>query len=236
MNFSAYSIKNPLVAILLFTLITLGGIIAFDKMKVQNFPDIDLPAVVVTVTMPGAAPAQLEGDIAKKVENKLASIEGLKHLRTTIQTGAVTIFGEFRLEKDIQEALDEVRSAVGEVQGALPAAANEPIISKVSTVGFPVASYSVGSDTMSDTELSWWVDDTLSKRLSSLDGVGQIGRIGGIERQIIVAADASTLGRWSMPIGSLSKQISALWQDVSGGQQALQMPAKPFGWWGQAAA
>lgn len=221
MNFSAYSIKNPLVAILLFTLMMLGGIIAFEKMKVQNFPDIDLPAVVVTVTMPGAAPTQLESDIAKKVENKLASIEGLKHLRTTIQTGSVTVFGEFRLEKDIQEALDEVRSAVGEVQGTLPAAANEPIISKVSTVGFPVVSYSVSSDTMSDAELSWWVDDALSKRLSGLDGVGQIGRIGGIYRQIIVAADANTLGRWSMPIGSLSNQISALWQDVSGGTASI---------------
>lgn len=221
MNFSAYSIKNPLVAILLFTLLTLGGIIAFKDTKVQQFPDIDLPAIVVTVTMPGAAPTQLESDVAKKIENKLSSLEGVKHLRSTIQTGAVTVVGEFRIEKDIQEALDEVRSAVGEVRGDLPAAANEPIISKVSTVGNPVVSYSVSSDSMTDVQLSWWVDDTLSKRLSDLEGVGQIGRIGGIQRQIIVEADVNRLGSWQLPIGSLSNQVAALWQNVSGGSAKI---------------
>ena len=95
LNVSAYSIRNPLVAILLFVLLTLGGLYGFMQMKVQQFPDIDLPAVVVTVTLPGAAPSQLENDIAKKVENKLTSIEGVKHIRTTLQTGAATIVTEF---------------------------------------------------------------------------------------------------------------------------------------------
>lgn len=66
MNFSAYSIKNPLVAILLFTLFTLGGLLAFNNMKIQQFPDIDVPAVIVTVAYSGASPAQLETDVAKK--------------------------------------------------------------------------------------------------------------------------------------------------------------------------
>lgn len=166
MNFSAYSIRNPLVAILIFTLLTLGGILGFYKTKVQQFPDIDLPVVVVTVTMAGAAPTQLESDVAKKIENKLASIEGIKHIRTNIQTGMVMVNSEFRLEKDLNEALDDVRSAVGEVRGDLPAAADEPIVAKVSTAGFPVVGYSIASHTMNAAELSWWVDDTLSKRLS----------------------------------------------------------------------
>ncbi|UNU72870.1 efflux RND transporter permease subunit [Moraxella nasovis] len=218
MNFSAYSIKNPLVAILLFTLLTLGGILGFKNSKIQQFPDIDLPGVIVTIPMPGAAPAQLENDIAKKVENSLSKIEGIKHVRTTLQTGAVTIHGEFVLEKDVQEAVDDVRSAVSEVRGDLPAAAQEPIISKVSTAGFPVVSYSVSSSQMDNAQLSWWVDDALSRRLSNLDGVGKIARIGGIERQIIVAADADKLGGWQMPITSLSQQVYALWQDASGGE------------------
>ncbi|MDO4427146.1 MAG: efflux RND transporter permease subunit [Moraxella sp.] len=218
MNFSAYSIKNPLVAILLFTLFSLGGILAFKNMKIQQFPDIDLPAVIVTVTMAGASPDQLENDVAKKVENKLSSIEGMKHIRSTIQTGVVTVHSEFKLEKDIQEALDDVRSAVSEVRGDLPAAADDPIVAKVSTAGFPVVSYSVVSEAMTPAELSWWVDDSLNKQLSDLDGVGQISRIGGIERQIIVAADPVRLGGWQLPIGSLSGQIAALWADMSGGE------------------
>ena len=106
MNFSAYSIKNPLVAILLFTLFSLGGLLAFDNMKIQQFPDIDVPAVVVTVAYSGASPAQLETDVAKKIENKIASISGVKHIRSTLQTGVATVHTEFALEKDLSEAVD----------------------------------------------------------------------------------------------------------------------------------
>ena len=218
LNVSAYSIKNPLVAILLFVLLTLGGIYGFMKMKVQQFPDIDLPAVVVTVTLPGAAPSQLENDIAKKVENKLTSIEGVKHIRTTLQTGAATMVTEFVLEKDIQEAVDDVRSAVGEVRGDLPAAANDPIITKVSTAGFPVVTYSVAADNMNVEDLSWFVDDTVTKRLSDIPGVSTVSRIGGLQREITVAADPIALSGLKLSIAQLSQQITGIQQDSSGGE------------------
>jgi multidrug efflux pump subunit AcrB len=218
LNVSAYSIKNPLVAILLFVLLTLGGIYGFMKMKVQQFPDIDLPAVVVTVTLPGAAPSQLENDIAKKIENKLTSIEGVSHIRTTLQTGAATIATEFTLEKDIQEAVDDVRSAVGEVRGDLPAAANDPIITKVSTAGFPVVTYSVAANNMSVEDLSWFVDDTITKRLSDIPGISTVGRIGGLQREITVAADPITLSGLKFSITQLSQQIAGIQQDSSGGE------------------
>lgn len=207
MNFSAYSIKNPLVAILLFSLLSLLGVFGFSQMKVQQFPDIDFPGVVVTITLAGATPDQLESDIAKKVENKLTNITGIKNLRTTLQTGAVTVFSEFELEKDINEALDDVRSAISEVQGDLPQAANAPIISKVSTAGFPVVTYSISSDAMDIAELSWFVDDALTKRLSNIKGVGSIARVGGIQRQIQVLPSKNQLAALTMPIGQLSQQI-----------------------------
>lgn len=218
MNVSTYSIKNPLVAILLFVLLTLGGLFGFQKMKVQQFPDIDLPAVVVTVTLPGAAPSQLENDVAKKIENRLTSIEGIKHIRTTLQTGAATIATEFVLEKDIQEAMDDVRSAVGEVRGDLPAAANDPIITKVSTAGFPVVTYSVTGNNMSVEDLSWFVDDTITKRLSDIQGVSAISRIGGLEREITVAADPIVLSGLQLSIPQLSQQIAGIQQDSAGGE------------------
>ncbi|WP_286796680.1 efflux RND transporter permease subunit [Psychrobacter sp. UBA6291] len=218
LNVSAYSIRNPLIAILLFVLLTLGGIYGFMQMKVQQFPDIDLPAVVVTVTLPGAAPSQLENDIAKKIENKLTSIEGVKHIRTTLQTGAATMVTEFVLEKDIQEAVDDVRSAVGEVRGDLPAAANDPIITKVSTAGFPVVTYSVASDNMNVEDLSWFVDDTVTKRLSDIPGVSTVSRIGGLQREITVAADPIALSGLKYPIAQLSEQITGIQQDSSGGE------------------
>ena len=218
LNVSAYSIRNPLVAILLFVLLTLGGIYGFMQMKVQQFPDIDLPAVVVTVTLPGAAPSQLENDIAKKVENKLTSIEGVKHIRTSLQTGVATIATEFVLEKDIQEAVDDVRSAVGEVRSDLPAAANDPIITKVSTSGFPVVTYYVASENMNVEDLSWFVDDTITKRLSDIPGVSTVSRIGGLQREITVAADPITLSGLKLSITQLSNQITGIQQDSSGGE------------------
>lgn len=218
MNFSAYSIKNPLIAILIFTLMTLGGILGFRAMKIQQFPDIDVPAVIVTISYTGASPAQLETDIAKKIENQITGIEGVKHIRSTLQTGVATIHTEFTLEKDLSEAVNDVRSALDEIASDLPAAAEEPVITKVSTAGFPVVSYSVASDNMSEAELSWFVDDTLNKRLANINGVGTLSRVGGIERQIIVTPDVDKLNGWQLPITNLSQQISASQKDSSGGE------------------
>lgn len=218
MNFSAYSIKNPLIAILIFTLMTLGGILGFRAMKIQQFPDIDVPAVIVTISYTGASPAQLETDIAKKIENQITGIEGVKHIRSTLQTGVATIHTEFTLEKDLSEAVNDVRSALDEIASDLPAAAEEPVITKVSTAGFPVVSYSVASDNMSEAELSWLVDDTLNKRLANINGVGTLSRVGGIERQIIVTPDVDKLNGWQLPITTLSQQISASQKDSSGGE------------------
>ncbi len=218
LNISAYSIRNPLIAILLFILLTMGGIYGYLQMKVQQFPDIDLPGVVVTVTLPGASPNQLENDIAKKIENKVASIEGVKHIRTTLQTGAATIATEFVLEKNIQEAVDDVRSAVGEVRGDLPAAANDPIISKVSTAGLPVVTYSVVANGVSVEDLSWFVDDTINKRLSDIAGVSQVSRVGGLDREVTVAVDPENLSALQMPITHLSQQVAGIQQDAAGGE------------------
>lgn len=221
LNVSAYSIRNPLVAILLFLLLTLGGIYGFMQMKVQQFPDIDFPAVVVTVTLPGAAPSQLENDVAKKIENKIASIEGVKHINTTLQTGAATISTEFVLEKDIQEAVDDVRSAVGEVRGELPAAADDPIINKRTTAGLPVATYSVSAEGVSGVDLSWFVDDVINKRLSDIKGVGAVSRVGGFDREITVAVEPENLNALQIPIAQLSQQVASIQQDTSGGEAEI---------------
>jgi len=125
---------------------------------------------------------------------------------------------EFVLEKDIQEAVDDVRSAVGEVRGDLPAAANDPIITKVSTAGFPVVTYSVASDNMNVEDLSWFVDDTVTKRLSDIPGVSTVSRIGGLQREITVAADPIALSGLKYPIAQLSEQITGIQQDSSGGE------------------
>src|SRR5206468_12545023 len=133
-----------------FVLLPSGGLMAFRAMKVQNFPDIDLPTVVVTASLPGAAPGQLETDVARKIENSVATLQGLKHLYTKVHDGTVTITAEFRLEKPVQEAVDDVRSAVSRVRADLPGDLRDPIITKLDLAGQPVLAFTIASKQMDD--------------------------------------------------------------------------------------
>ena len=130
MNVSAWSIRNPIPALMLFVMLSFAGLLSFKAMKVQNFPDLDLPTITVTASLPGAAPAQLETEVARKLENAVATLQGLKNITTKVQDGAVTLTAEFRLEKPVQEAVDDVRSAVQGVRSDLPGDLRDPIVKK----------------------------------------------------------------------------------------------------------
>ena len=172
MNVSAWSIRNPIPSLMIFVLLTLAGILSWQSMKVQNFPDLDLPTVTVSASLPGAAPGQLENEVARKIENSIATLQGLKHIYTKVQDGGATITAEFRLEKPVQEAVDDVRAAVSRVRADLPGDLRDPIVSKLELAGSPVLAFTVASDQMDDEELSWFVDNTLTRRLLSVRGVG----------------------------------------------------------------
>ncbi len=158
MNVSAWSIRNPIPAILLFVLLTLAGVVSFRAMKVQQFMDIELPTVTVTASLPGAAPAQMETEVARKIENSVATLQGIKHIYTKVQDGTATITIEFRLEKPTQEAVDDVRDAVSRIRSDLPGDLKDPVVSKVSVAGSPILTYTVASSRMDDEALSWFVD------------------------------------------------------------------------------
>ena len=144
----------------------------FQAMKIQQFPDIDLPTITVTASLPGTAPAQMETEVARKIENSLATVQGLKHIYTKVQDGTATITAEFRLEKPTQEALDDVRDAVSRVRSDLPADLRDPVISKIDLAGAPILTYTVASSRMDDEALSWFVDNEVTKRCSRVRGVG----------------------------------------------------------------
>ena len=218
MNVSAWSIRNPLASILLFILLFFGGWHGFNAMRIQQFPDMDFPVVVVSVSLSGASPQQLESDVAKKVESRLASLDGVKKIRSALQTGLSTTVIEFRLEKDLQEALDEVRSAMGEIRSDLPADALDPVISKVNTSGMPLLTFSVAARDMDELALSWFVDDRLSRRLLGIPGVGSVSRIGGLSRTVEVLPDPVALKALGLSIGDVAAQVAALQRDVSGGE------------------
>ena len=218
MNVSAWSIRNPVAGVMLFVMLTFAGIVSFNAMKVQQFPDLDLPTIVVVASLPGAAPAQMETEVARKLENSLATLEGLKHLYTKVQDGGVTVTAEFRLEKSGQEALDDVRSAVSRVRSDLPSDLRDPVINKLNLSGQPVLAFTVGSLQMDDESLSWFVDNTIAKRLLAVRGVGAVTRVGGADRQVQVALDPARLQALGASASDISRQLRLVQLDVAGGR------------------
>lgn len=218
MNVSSWSINNPIPAILLFMLLTIIGLGAFNSMKIQSMPDVELPIVTVTATLQGAAPSQIETDIARKLENTISSVQDVKHIITTVQDGVATLVIEFRIEKSIQDAMDDVRDAVARVRSDLPAAMNEPIIAKLDLANMPVLAYAVHSAKMDDQALSWFVDNDIAKTLLNVKGVGSVNRVGGVTRQINVELSPERLLALQISAADISRQLKMTQQEASAGR------------------
>jgi multidrug efflux pump subunit AcrB len=218
LNVSSWAIRNPTATVLLFVLLTFVGLLGFQAMKVQNFPDIELPIVTVSVQLPGASPSQLENDVARKIESGLATIQGVKHIQSTLTDGSADISIEFRIEKPLQEAADDVRDAVSRIRADLPADTRDPVIKKVELAGSPILTYTVASSRMDDEALSWFVDNQLSKRLLAVPGVGAVSRVGGVTREVRVDLDPMRLLAFNTTAADISRQLQQSQQEASGGR------------------
>lgn len=228
MNISAFFIRNPIPGILLFILLSFAGIFGFSQTTVKLFPDIDIPIIVVTVPMPGGSPQQLENEVARKIEDKLASLEGLKHITTTLVDNAATIIAEFVIEKPVQEAQDDVRSAVNEVRGDFPAAAESPIVTQLSINEQPLFIYSISSTALDAVDLSWYVENDLTKALLGIKGVGSVTRIGGVVREVHVELDPNALQAYQTTATEVSNQLRLMQQNFSGGEAELSGLKQPI--------
>jgi multidrug efflux pump subunit AcrB len=228
MNLSAWSIKNPIPAVMLFVMLSFAGMLAFKSMKVQQFPDLELPTVTVAASLPGAAPAQLETEVARKLENAIAPLQGLKNIYTKVQDGGVTVTAEFRLEKPTQEAVDDVRSAVQGVRSELPSDVRDPVVSKVNLSGAPILAFTIRSAQMDDEALSWFVDNTVARRLLGVKGVGSVVRVGGVSRQVEVALDPLKLQALGATAADVSRQLRQVQTESAGGRADLGGSEQPM--------
>ena len=228
MNVSAWSIKNPIPAVMLFVMLTFAGMLAFNSMKVQQFPELELPTVTVSASLPGAAPAQLETEVARKLENAIAPLQGIKNIYTKVQDGGVTVTAEFLLEKPTQEAVDDVRSAVQGVRSDLPSDVRDPVISKMNLSGAPILAFTVRAASMDDEALSWFVDNTVARRLLGVKGVGSVVRVGGVTRQVDVALDPMKLQSLGATAADISRQLKQVQTESAGGRADLGGSEQPM--------
>ena len=221
MNLATWSIRNPIPSILLFTLLAIAGIWGFRALPIQNFPDLDLPTITVALVQPGADPQQMETEIARRVEDSLASLSGLKHLRTTITDGRVSIAVEFVLEKNLSDALIETRNAVDRVRSDLPSDMQQPVVSAITFGGAPIQTYSVAAPQMDEEALSWFVDDTVARTVLAVPGVGRFDRIGGVSREVRIEVDPVRLAALGITAADVSRALQQVQQESSGGRGQL---------------
>ncbi len=228
MNVSAWSIRNPVPGVVLFVLLSFAGLLSFNSMKVQNFPDLDLPTIVITASLPGASPGQMETEVARKIENAVVSAQGLKNIYTKVQDGSVLITCEFRIEKPIQEALDEIRSAVNLARSDLPSDLLEPIVKKLDFTGGPVLAFTITSPNFDEEGLSWFVDQTVVRRLLSIKGVGAVNRVGGVQRQVEIALDPVRMQALRISAADVSRQLRQVQSESAGGRTDLGGSEQPL--------
>ena len=228
MNVSSWCIKNPIPAIMFFVMLCFAGVLGYQNMKVQNFPDLEVPSIIVSASLPGGSPAQLETEVARKIENAIASLQGLKNIYTKVQDGVVTITAEFRIEKPTQEALDEVRSAVQQVRADMPSDLRDPVVSKINIAGAPILAYTIKSSALDEEALSWFVDDTLTRSLLAVRGVGAVTRVGGVTREVRIALNSAKMQALGVSAATVSQQLRQVQMDTAGGRADLGTSEQPL--------
>lgn len=221
MNISAWAIHKPTPSILLFFMLGVGGLFAFKGLGIQSLPDMDLPAITVSVKLPGAAPAQLETEVVRPLEDSIAGIAAVQHVHSSIYDGTATITAEFEFGRDIQVALDDVRDAVTRARSLLPADLEEPVVSRFDSRGVPALTYAVTTSGMDEADLSWFIDDTVTKALRPIKGVAEVRRQGGVTREVLVELDPVRLQALNVTAAEVSAQLNAMQQNVPGGRGDL---------------
>ncbi|MBK9003205.1 MAG: efflux RND transporter permease subunit [Sphingomonadales bacterium] len=220
-NISAWSIRNPVVPIVLFVALTLAGIMSFARMDVQNDPDIEFPVVVVAISQPGASPSEITTQITQKVESAIRSVQGVRNIDASASEGSTSVSAEFEIGDDINAAVSEVKNAVDQIRGDLPDGILEPQVFKVATSSEPIAYFAVEASDMTLEQLSWFVDDTVSRRLLAVEGMASVSRNGGVNREIRVTLDPAKM----QSLGVTASQINAVLRqqnlNAAGGQSEI---------------
>lgn len=217
MNFtrSAWPIRNPVPTALLFILRTLAGIAGFVALNVPNFPDSDFPIVRISAELPGASPPQLENDVARRIEDALARLQGLRDVHSGLAAEVAEVTAEFPIGKPVKEAVADVRDAMAGIRSELPAGLRDPVIARVELAATPVVTDAASSPRLDVEALPWFVDGQVSRRLRAVHGVGAVVRGGGVEREVRVALAPARLLALNAGAADVSRQLQ---QEAAGGR------------------
>ena len=219
-NISSWAIRNPTFPIVLFLVLSFLGLVAFNSMAINNQPDISFPLVNVTVSQPGAAPSEMEKQITQKIEGAVASVKGAERITSYDVEGTAGTMIEFAIGTPTDQAINDVRDAVSKVRADLPDGILEPVVSREDFDG-PLGSYAVTTTDMSLEQLTWFVDNTVTKRLLAIPGVAGVNSTGGVKREINVDLDPVKLQAYGVTAAQINGAIRALNIDATGGRTQI---------------
>jgi len=220
-NISSWSIRNPIPIILMFTLLTIGGVLSFMSMRINNNPDIDFPLVAVTAVRPGAAPSEMEVQVTRLIEDSLAGLSGVRHINSQITDGVSSTTIEFELGTDTERATNDVRNAMSGLRADLPQDMQEPGVQRIDITGDALITWVISSETMTPEEISWFVDNDVSRTLLAIKGVGEVNRGGGVDREIAVELDPDRLASYGLTAAAVSQALTSVNSDQPGGRVTI---------------
>ncbi|MDJ0746299.1 MAG: efflux RND transporter permease subunit [Xenococcaceae cyanobacterium MO_167.B27] len=220
-HLSAWSIKNPIPVIVVFLVLGIVGLTSFLALGIDDTPNIDVPVVTVNVTQRGASPTELETEVTKKVEDAVASLDNIKDIKSTITEGSSSTVIDFELGTDVDQATNDVNNAIAQIRPDLPQDINEPVVKRVAFAGGTVVTYAVVSPKRNVEQLSNIVDRTIIPQLLNTEGVGQIERLGGVEREIRVDLDSQSLLAYGITANDVNTQIRQFNVNLPGGRSQI---------------
>jgi hydrophobe/amphiphile efflux-1 (HAE1) family protein len=220
-NLSAWAIRNPVAPLVLFLVLVFTGIVAFTRLPINLSPDISYPLISVSVSQPGAAPPEIESQIIRKIEGAVASVGSVKQITSVALEGQANINVEFQIGTPVDRALNDVRDAVTKVRSDLPEGIAEPLVQRIDVEGGAIAFFAVSTTAMTEEELSWFVDNSVTKRLLALPGVAQIQRFGGVNREIRVELDPARMQALNLTAVDVNRQLRTLNLDAPGGRAQI---------------
>lgn len=210
-------VRRPVFATMLIMTLVVLGIFSYNRLVVERFPRVEFPTITITTRLPGAAPQEVETEITDKIEEAVNTISGIDELRSTSAEGVSLVFVAFGLERNLDEAAQDVRDKINRALPSLPRTIEQPTIEKLDPDASPIMTISVASN-RNIREMTEFADKVLRRQIESVNGVGQVLIIGGRKRQVNVFLDGDKLRGYNLTVAQVSQALQAQNLEVPGGR------------------
>jgi len=218
MFLSNLSIRQPVFATMMVLTLVVVGIVSYFELKIDLFPNVDIPVVTITTTYPGVAPETVETEVTKRIEEAVNPIGGIRHISSVTTEGISSVMIEFQLEKNINTALLEVQSKINGIRSQFPADVEEPVIQQFRIEELPILSIAVLSPTLDAKHLTTLAEKVLKRRLENISGVGQVRLVGAARREIQILLDRDKLKSFGLTYPEVVQALRRENLDVPAGK------------------